>query len=133
MNTRWCNKCQQEKPLEEFGRNRTKPLGYGYTCKACIREYWRKRDKRPERIEKSKRWLHSENGKRHYREYQRQYKERVRAHQMIKRLIIKGIIKKEPCILCGENNSSAHHPDYTKPLEVVWLCQKHHSEKHRRI
>jgi len=26
-----------------------------------------------------------------------------------------------------------HHEDYSKPLEIVWLCIKHHAERHREI
>lgn len=35
---------------------------------------------------------------------------------------------KQPCIKCGNILSEAHHEDYTKPLEVTWLCKKHHVE-----
>lgn len=38
----------------------------------------------------------------------------------------KGVVKKKPCEVCGDTNSEAHHPDYSKPLEVVWLCRPHH-------
>jgi hypothetical protein len=32
------------------------------------------------------------------------------------------------CGLIGE----AHHEDYSKPLEVTWLCARHHKQKHGR-
>ena len=45
---------------------------------------------------------------------------------------IKGIITRQPCKTCGIENGFAHHPDYSQPLKVVWLCQAHHSEIHRK-
>lgn len=32
---------------------------------------------------------------------------------------------------CGEIGE-AHHADYSKPLEVTWLCARHHKQKHGR-
>lgn len=29
--------------------------------------------------------------------------------------------------------AQAHHEDYTKPFDVVWLCTKHHAERHREL
>lgn len=36
---------------------------------------------------------------------------------------------KSPCVVCGTRiNLEAHHPDHSKPLEVIWLCRFHHNE-----
>ena len=42
-----------------------------------------------------------------------------------------GKIKRCGCEICGRY-AEMHHKDYSKPLEVTWLCDKHHSELHRR-
>jgi ribosomal protein S27AE len=38
----------------------------------------------------------------------------------------------DKCQKCGSKKSKiqAHHPDYTKPLEVEWLCTKCHAQEH---
>lgn len=43
-------------------------------------------------------------------------------HQYIKRLKV----LKQPCEVCGGLNVEAHHEDYSKPLEVRWLCRGKH-------
>lgn len=40
-------------------------------------------------------------------------------------------IIRQPCIVCGEIKSEAHHSDYNKPFEITWLCRKHHIEWHK--
>jgi hypothetical protein len=32
----------------------------------------------------------------------------------------------QPCEVCGATKVEKHHPDYSKPLEVRWLCREHH-------
>lgn len=43
----------------------------------------------------------------------------------------KGTLKKQRCVFCGNQRSQMHHPDYAKPLEVIWLCRSHHLYIHR--
>jgi len=140
MKNRRCNVCQKEKSLEDFYRDKTKTLRRDYTCIECRRMLNRvrdrDRDKTPERVKKSKDWVQSERGKERARQRRRQNyninRERHQAQTIIRRLIKMGIIARQPCEICGNEPSKGHHLDYSKPLEVVWLCQKHHSEVHRK-
>lgn len=36
-----------------------------------------------------------------------------------------GVLVRQPCEVCG-SKAQAHHNDYSKPLEVRWLCPLHH-------
>lgn len=42
-----------------------------------------------------------------------------------------GKLKRLPCSICGtDKHVHAHHRDYSKPLDVVWLCAKCHHRIH---
>jgi hypothetical protein len=41
-----------------------------------------------------------------------------------------GKLIRQPCEICGEH-AQAHHDDYSKPLDVRWLCTTHHAEWHK--
>ncbi len=43
-----------------------------------------------------------------------------------------GVLKRQPCAVCGDKRTDAHHPDYTAPLHVEWLCRRHHRQAHAR-
>ena len=51
----------------------------------------------------------------------------------INRLIASGKIKRQPCSKCGVAKADAHHEDYSKPMEIVWLCRKCHKARHAEI
>ena len=44
----------------------------------------------------------------------------------------RGKLERKPCEVCGALEVEGHHPDYTKPLDVVWLCHRHHLEAEGR-
>lgn len=55
------------------------------------------------------------------------FKARSEFHNALRR----GDIKKMPCEICGVTKKvQGHHDDYSKPLDVRWLCIKHHWELH---
>lgn len=53
-----------------------------------------------------------------------------RARWTLTREIIKGAVLRQPCIKCGDQKSQAHHHDYDKPLDVIWLCLRCHLAEH---
>lgn len=38
----------------------------------------------------------------------------------------RGKVERKCCEVCGEKKVLARHLDYSKPLEVKWLCRRHH-------
>ena len=51
-----------------------------------------------------------------------------RAHLDVRNAIRRGEMERKPCH-CGLP-AEAHHEDYAAPLDVEWLCRKHHAERH---
>lgn len=46
-------------------------------------------------------------------------------------LLRRGKLSREPCLCCGNEKSQAHHPDYTDPRNVLWLCRPCHQSLHQ--
>ena len=71
-------------------------------------------------------------------EHQKKYRSdpalrmRYEARWQVSRAIQSGKLKKKPCLECGEKKTEAHHRDYFKPLEVIWLCRNHHQAEHAK-
>ncbi len=56
-----------------------------------------------------------------------------RAHLEFTKARLERRIIPQPCERCGSPKVHGHHEDYSKPLEVMWLCTKHHGERHREL
>lgn len=80
--TRVCRKCGQEKPLEEFAKNKECVLGRTHTCKQCEAEKYRKwREANLEKARESvRKWRESnrERGLVYARKYYAANPEKVR-------------------------------------------------------
>ena len=134
-----CFKCKAVRPLEEFYKHPKMPDGHVNKCKECnkndvtanrnkniekVRAYDRERGKIPERIKATAEIA---------RLWRADDKRRTTAHNAVARAIKKGDLVRSPCIRCGKEKSVAHHEDYDKPLEVMWLCQPCHKQRHKEL
>lgn len=58
--------------------------------------------------------------------------EKNNARSLVSGALKRGDLIKKPCEICGDKEVQGHHPDYSKPLDVRWLCKKHHQEHHNK-
>ena len=66
------------------------------------------------------------------REYYYRNKARRKAYIAVSRAVLSGTLTRpRTCSLCLSIDIEAHHNDYSKPLDVTWLCPRHHAELHR--
>lgn len=64
--------------------------------------------------------------------WRKTFPERRAAHVAVGYAIKRGDITPWPCMICGKE-AEAHHPDYSMPLDVVWLCHAHHRQTHEMV
>lgn len=56
---------------------------------------------------------------------------KMKARRAVEYALKMGRLKKKKCAVCRAIKVTAHHPDYSKPLDVIWLCPKHHRGAHK--
>lgn len=132
-----CRKCGKILPIEEFYKHSAMVDGFLNICKECVKERVRKhREANIEKIRKYDR----ERGKQRKRilkseEITRKRRKETgyeKAHSKVERAIKNGIFEKSNmCQLCGSKKAiEAHHYDYSKPLDVIWVCSACHKQYH---
>lgn len=77
-------------------------------------------------------WKGGLSGTQSTQAYRKKYPKKVKAQRQLQNAVKRGRIIKKPCEKCGDTKSQGHHCDYNKPFEVMWLCQKHHSQWHKK-
>ena len=134
-----CIKCDRTLPLSEFYAHSQMADGHLNKCKDCskrdaqdryyakfdqVQVYERKRAKFPHRRRQNAR-VTSRMRERFPKKYQ--------AHNAVNNALRDGRLTRKPCQRCGSLRVHGHHDDYSKPLDVMWLCPKHHKERHREL
>jgi len=136
-----CPSCNEYKLPSEFYKNKRTFTGIKTQCKKChcytttaTRNIDNKRDKNRE-YERRKRARDIEMGIKRKRVTKRVKNEKTIARSIFHSEFKKGnIIKPENCSDCGRAiKLSGHHPDYSKPLLIEWLCYECHGKRHRKI
>lgn len=139
-----CFKCGQVKDLSEFYKNKGMSDGHVNKCKSCnkkdVREnrsknidYYREYDSHRYSTVK----VRAEERKEYIRRYRSDNPEKYGAHTILNNRVRTGEVKKPSnCPVCNDFTKSremhAHHDDYSKPLDVRWMCVRCHAKEHPR-
>lgn len=108
-----CYMCKQRKPKSEFNADKTRPSKLSSKCKSCETIYHKQESYK----ESNARW-------------RERNPEKARAHRLVNNHKLRG----DKCEECGVTEKlHGHHPDYSKPLEIVTLCDSCHKAEHRRL
>jgi hypothetical protein len=63
--------------------------------------------------------------------WRKQHPDAYRAQTAVGNALRDKKLVKMPCEICGTTKDvHAHHKDYSKPLDVTWLCALHHHRLH---
>lgn len=132
-----CFKCGETKDLAAFYRHPRMADGHLGKCKECTKRDVKARyDSEPEKIRGYERKRFADIGRKaRVAEYRRnlrlRHPEKYAAWVAVGNAIRDGRLIREPCQVCGTTEDvEAHHEDYSRPLDVRWLCFKHHREAH---
>ena len=134
MSTKRCGACEAVKPASEVHKRAASVDGLAARCKKCQQVYDFARRDDPKRVaqraEARPRYAHKQteyNGK-----WRKRNPEKYKAHNALNNALRDGKLAKGVCEDCGSPDVEAHHDDYAKPLDVRWLCPKHHGHTRRK-
>lgn len=123
--TKQCSKCKEWKGLDQFSRHIRMKGGVRTICRRCNSNgAWEWNKNHPEIVNKrASRWHAGNPGVR-------------RVHYLLNKAVKAGdVIKADACEACGRDGIRlhGHHDDYSKPLEVRWLCGSCHRAHHKAM
>ena len=146
-----CRDCGAELPDEEFYVHAEMRDGRLNKCKDCVKErvmkhraanieavlsYDRGRSMLPHRVSARAKYAKTERGRlaisRSNRAYYKRNSVKRKAHDAVLSALRNGRLERMGCEVCGVPRANAHHDNYSKPLEVRWLCPAHHREFHKQ-
>lgn len=134
-----CAACKRCLPTSAFNKRSGKKIGIQSNCRECdavnqAAIYWQD----PETARVARRRYQSEFVARNGNpglNYKTRFPLKRAAHNAINLQIKLGkLIRPSQCEACiNGHRIEAHHDDYTKPLEVMWLCTRCHRARHSKL
>jgi rubredoxin len=131
-----CRVCGATKPIGDYYPRQVRACQTVGECKECTKTRVRRRSRTNPAVQAYER----ERAKTpHRREHLANVARRwnaanpvaYKAHYLVGNAVRDGRISREPCLFCGVEKVHAHHRDYSKPLDVIWLCPKCHHRLHK--
>ena len=134
-----CFKCNTVQPLSEFQNLSSMEDVHVIKFKSCNKkdvnenrlkniDYYREYDR-----ERAKNYVRQQAAYEISKAWREADTRRIVCHSAVARAVKSGDLVRQPCVRCQNEKSLAHHEDYDKPLEVFWLCQPCHKQRHKEI
>ena len=151
MAIKHCPKCSLDLPREQFSKNSSRRDGLQGYCKRCsgnakkssvtkkpeqyaeaAARYKRAHRDRINAATRERRKRNPEKARAGDLRDRQAHPERARARWAVGDAIRAGkLVRPTRCSRCDHEGSvEGHHPDYSRPLCVVWVCRKCHLEIH---
>lgn len=125
---KFCGGCSKRKSVDEFCMSSVHADGLQTQCKRCMKRHrrqWRRANPDKARAEERRRPPRSKKDS----------PEQQRARNLLGRAVRRGdVVRPEICEDCGERRKiHGHHDDYSRPLDVRWLCARCHGALHAAL
>jgi len=145
-----CFKCTKEKKLSDFYKHKGMSDGRLNKCKECNKKdsknyislkikslEWRLKERKRCRKKSKENSNKIKRNPKYQNSWNLKNKEKRKAMAILNNYIrTKIMIKPDICTfsfdICN-GKIEGHHCNYDKPLDVVWLCNKHHNYIHRKL
>jgi hypothetical protein len=131
-----CIECGRVKALTEFYAHPQMADGHLGVCKDCHKQrMWRRRRTNPA-VQAYDRARYQQPARKQRtadtaRKWDEEHPAAYRAHYTLTNAVRDKRLKKGPCTICGTTDRvHGHHKDYSKPLDVTWLCARCHHRIH---
>ena len=155
-----CKRCGEDKPLSGYHKNKSSKDGHQLYCKPCNNGSamaWAKRNPSSMKAIHLRHYVNNADARRNsardaatpesrkkYRDENRdtinrgqrarraRNREKPAAYRLVREAIKAGdLANPDRCEMCESPSVLAHHEDYSKPLDVNWLCRPCHGKVHR--
>lgn len=134
-----CFRFGISKSVTDYYRHARMADGYLGKCKDCTKrdvallrvfnpEIHKQRD-----LDRNRTQKRIDQRREYLRRHRAKYPHKARARAAVSFALRAGNLERRPCRECGIELVQAHHEDYSRPLDIVWLCEFHHKQRHREL